>query len=446
MHAPTSSPRQERQQLLEERWQSLPEAVQTPTQIAGRSALFCGATHHVMERCNFSCTCCYLGKEANLTEPLPFKEVQVQLEELRAALGAGGKVQITAGEVTLLPLEDLGRIVAYGISLDLDLMVMSHGQRFLDEPDYLISLVRDYGLRKISIHIDSTQRGRKGTKSTMSEGDLNTVRDAAANLVRHVREVTGLPLQAASTITVTHHNLEEMAEVMSWFYRNSDAFRLLSFQPVADVGRTRKGHATAILNQKLWQQIYTAARRSFNPQPLLFGHPKCNNVVPLLIARVGTETFIFETLRPQNEDDQAMLQHLLTACGDFFGWKIKWYQNIPHVLKIGLRNPLLIWHGLNWLRRRLPDEKTRFGQIIKASWHARDWPSFHPFLLIIHNFMNAEELQSNEGKERLEACIFKLPVDGKLISMCEMNATDMRAALDRRQLPVEKSSPTCSSS
>ena len=437
MYRSISPKRKERQRLLAERWETLPKSVQTPVQIAGKSAIFCGATHHVMERCNFSCTCCYLGKDANKTEPLPFEEVKEQLDQLRAALGHGGKAQITAGEVTLLPLEDLGRIVAYGRSVGLDVMVMSHGQRFLDEPDYLIALVRDYGLRKISIHIDSTQRGRKGTDSSMNEVDLDTVRDAAAELVRHVREVTGLPLQAASTVTVTNHNLEEMADVMSWFLRNSDAFRLLSFQPVADVGRTRKGHATAILNEKLWQQIFTASARSFNSQPLLFGHPKCNNVVPLLIAQAGEELIIFESLRSQSESDTKMFQRVIEAIGGRFEWEIQWRKNISNILGMFFRNPSLLWHGLRWGLERFSHEKSRFAQLIKASWRAGEWPRFHPFLIIIHNFMNAEELQTEEGQERLDSCIFKLPVDGKLISMCEMNATEIRTALDRRQLQAK---------
>ena len=395
-----------------------------------------------MEQCNFSCTCCYLGKDANKTEPLPFVEVQEQLDHLRSALGAGGKVQITAGEVTLLPLADLGRIVAYGRSIGLDLMVMSHGQRFLEEPEYLISLVRDYGLRKVCIHIDTTQRGRPGIKSTLNEEELTPVRDASANLIRKVRKITGIPLQAASTITVTNNNLAEMAGVMEWFYQNADAFRLLSFQPVADVGRTRKGHATAILNEKLWQQIFTAARRSFNPQPLLFGHPKCNNMVPLLVARVGEERFIFETLRSNNDHDREFFSQLLIAFQDFFDWDVRWKKNLLRILKVAALNPLLLRDGLHWALERLPDEKPRLQNLLKACWKNRQLPRFNPFLLIIHNFMNAEELQTPEGQERLAACIFKLPVDGKLVSMCEMNATELRASLDSRQLKAKPVKPS----
>jgi len=76
----TTSSEKELETLLKKRWESLPPATQTPNQMIGRTAVACGATHHVMEKCNFSCTCCYLGPEANKTEPLPFEEVVEQLD------------------------------------------------------------------------------------------------------------------------------------------------------------------------------------------------------------------------------------------------------------------------------------------------------------------------------------------------------------------------------
>ena len=103
----------ELRQLLDQRWRELPATTRTPQQLAGRGGIACGATHGVMERCNFACTSCYLSDVANQTNPLPFAEVKAQLDALRTHLGPGGKVQITAGEVTLLDKHDLGRIVAF---------------------------------------------------------------------------------------------------------------------------------------------------------------------------------------------------------------------------------------------------------------------------------------------------------------------------------------------
>lgn len=424
----------ETEKLLQERWETLPKSLQTPTQMLGKAAVACGATHHVMERCNFSCTCCYLGPEANKTEPLPFEEVKEQLDHMRATLGIGGKVQITAGEVTLLPLEDLGRIVKYGRSLDLDLMVMTHGQRFIEEPEYLKSLVQDYGLRKISIHIDTTQRGRKGTRGLNLEKELHKVRDEAAELIRWVRRETSLPLQAASTVTVTNQNLEGMTDVMEWFFQNSDAFRLLSFQPVADVGRTRKSYSTAIINNELWKHIYMAARRSFNPQPVLYGHPKCNNIVPLIVTKVLDEHFIFEGLRKDNKADEKMFSEALPHFARKIDWSNSWQKNAPIVIGTFLKNPMFFLRSCLWGMKRFKAELPLLKKLVKSSWKERSMPRIHPFLLIVHNFMSPDDLTTEEGKERLDACSFKLPVNGELISMCEMNASGLRSQIDKLNL------------
>ena len=424
----------ERERLLQDRWDSLPPKLKTPTQMLGKAAVACGATHHVMERCNFSCTCCYLGPEANKTEPLPFEEVKDQLDYMRSSLGKGGKVQITAGEVTLLPLEDLGRIVKYGRSIGLDLMVMSHGQRFIEEPDYLKSLVQDYDLRKISIHIDTTQRGRRGARGLNHEKELHKVRDEAADLIRWVRKETSLPLHAASTVTVTNQNLEGMTDVMEWFFKNSDTFRLLSFQPVADVGRTRKSHSSAIINNELWKHIFMAAKRSFNPQPVLYGHPKCNNIVPLLVTKVDDDYLVFEGLRKDNQADEKMFAEAMPHFAGKINWSDRWQQNTPIIIGTFLRHPMFLFRSCLWGIKRFSAEAPLLKKLLKICWKARRLPSIRPFLLVIHNFMSPEDLETEEGKERLDACSFKLPVNGEMISMCEMNASGLRSQIDQLNL------------
>jgi len=406
----------------------------TTHQMLGKAAVACGATHHVMEKCNFSCTCCYLGPEANKTEPLPFVEVKEQLDHLRAVLGKGGKAQITAGEVTLLPLEDLGKIVAYARSIDLDVMVMSHGQRFIEEPEYLKSLVKDYGLRKISIHIDTTQRGRPNTRGISEERELHKVRDEAAELIRRVRKETSLSLHAASTVTVTNQNLEGMADVMEWFFRNADAFRLLSFQPVADVGRTRKAYSSSIINNELWKHIFMAAGRSFNTQPVLYGHPKCNNIVPLIVVNVKEDYLIFEGLRKDDEDDQRMFSEAMQHFSSSVDWTKSWKKNTPIVVGTFFRNPSFFFRSLKWGIKRLKAEVSLIEKLINMCLEVRTFPKIRPFLIVVHNFMSPDELETEEGKERLNACSFKLPVNGEMISMCEMNASGLRAQIDKLNL------------
>ena len=57
--------------------------------------------------------------------------------------------------------------------------------------------------------------------------------------------------------------------------------------------------------------------------------------------------------------------------------------------------------------------------------------SVRPLLLVVHKFMNAEELDTEHGRERLQACVFRLPVDGRMVSMCEMNAK-LRLSINRQ--------------
>jgi hypothetical protein len=45
--------------------------------------------------------------------------------------------------------------------------------------------------------------------------------------------------------------------------------------------------------------------------------------------------------------------------------------------------------------------------------------------------MSPDELATPLGRERLEACVFRLPVEGRMVSMCELNATDLRLRLNR---------------
>lgn len=423
----------EKKNLMEARWKSLPEVLRTPNQIAGKTAVSCGATHHVMEKCNFSCTCCYLGPEANKTEPLPFEEVKEQLDVMRADFGAGGKVQITAGEVTLLPLEDLGRIVKYAIEIGLDPMVMSHGQRFYEEPEYLKALVRDYGLQKISIHIDTTQRGRKGTRREMSEKDLDKVRDKFAALIRRVRAETGCPLEAASTVTVTEDNIAGVEGITRWFFRNSDAFRLLSFLPVADVGRTRAAQGS-VEREGLWEQIDGACGQVIHRTPLQFGHRECNNLIPLLLMNFGDEVVVFEPVRKDNVADQKMLARSINAIGYSVQWELPWQRNIGKVVKMVVTKPVFMGQCLLYSFVRVWSERVKIWGVIKKMVDKRQLPTVNPFLFVIHSFMSPGELLTDEGKDRIAACTFKVPVDGKLISMCEMNAAGIREKLDRNQI------------
>ena len=46
--------------------------------------------------------------------------------------------------------------------------------------------------------------------------------------------------------------------------------------------------------------------------------------------------------------------------------------------------------------------------------------------------MGAAEIDTELGRQRLAACVFRVPVDGEMVSMCEVNAGVLRKRLTER--------------
>src|SRR3954462_13798619 len=230
----------EKRRILEERWVGLDPALHLPGQGLGQKATGCGATIGIQPRCDFACTGCYLGKEANHIPALPTAAILRQLDELRAWLGPKSNVQITDGEVTLRPAGELTEILRYARSIGVVPMVMTHGDNLRRRPGLLERLMIEGGLTEVSIHVDITQRGRDGYKAPKSELELMPLRDEFAAMIREARRRTGRPLRAAMTLTVTQESLPQISAVVRCLVRNRDAFSLASFQPLAQVGRTSR--------------------------------------------------------------------------------------------------------------------------------------------------------------------------------------------------------------
>src|SRR5688500_9120910 len=271
----------EKRRLLADRWAGLDPAIRLPGQGLGQKATGCGATIGIQPRCDFSCTGCYLGAEANRIPALPTDAILAQLDKLRAWLGPKSNVQITDGEVTLRPVEELTRILRYARSIGVVPMVMTHGDNFRRQPGLLERLVEEGGLTEVSIHVDITQRGRDGYPVPKDEEELMPLRDEFAAMIREVRRRTGRRLRAAMTLTVTRQNLPQMAGVVRWLIRNRDAFSLVSFQPLAQVGRTRKG-LEGVSAAELWGEVGKATAEfglildsTGAMGPMHFGHPEC---------------------------------------------------------------------------------------------------------------------------------------------------------------------------
>lgn len=418
----------ERRRVNAGRFLDLPDSLKTPEQIIGFAHHSCGATHGVLESCDFACTSCYLGEEANAAEPLSREEVFQQLDQLREFLGPQGKAQITAGEVTLLPREVLGEYVRYAIDIGLDPMVMTHGRRFLQEPEYLQRLIEEDGLEKISIHVDATQRGREEWSPFVTEEQLHPVRDRYASLIREMRAKTGRKLHAAHTVTVTQKSLDQIPAVMRWLVRNLDAFRMVSFQPVAEVGRTQDQAISDLNLTDLWERIGEALGKPLNRDAMHFGHPECHIMIPVVVARVGEQLCVLETARAGKRWDRSYLRRLLQAVGGYTVRGKSRGENLLGIASLTLRNPLLLFETPFYGSYRIWGDRKDLVRIILQAVRRRTM-SVRPLALVVHKFMSSGELETPLGRERLQACTFRVPVEGRMIPMCELNATGLRSKL-----------------
>lgn len=429
---PVLEPRsREKLRLISEKWLQLDRSLRLPQQAAGRSNNSCGATYGIMEQCNFACTSCYLSDIANHTPALPFAKVQEQLDALRACLGPTGKAQITSGEVTLLDPDELGKIIAYARGIGLDPMLMTNGQRLLQAPGYLPLLISKYGLEKICIHIDTTQKGRKGLIGSMTEEAIHPIRDQFASLIKSVRKKTGRKLHAAQAITITERNFADISRVMRWMLGNLDSFRMISFQPVAKVGRTRDQVDTTINHESVWSEICKGLGRSLNRHAMYFGHPECSTVCPVIVVSFGTRHEFIETVRTDKSWDQRFFSKILRKFGGFNSVHADPMQTSLKLLSLLIRNPDILLELPFYSLYRLWGIRSWFFSFMAHVLSLRPI-RIRPLAIVVHKFMSAEELRTPAGRERLRACVFRVPADGHMVSMCKLNATSMRRELNRR--------------
>ena len=429
--------RNARHKLYQECWDRLTPHLKAPQQLAGVAGVACGATHSIMEKCNFSCTSCYLSDVANKTEPLQFEAVKEQLDALRHHLGAGGKVQITSGEVTLLPRDELGRIISRAKEIGLDPMVMTNGQRLLQVPDYFPALVDQYGLEKIGIHIDTTQNGRPDMTLGLRERDIDPIRNRFAQLIKDARKQTGKRLHAAQTVTVTGQNVADIPDVVRWALDNVDSFRLISFLPVAQVGRTLDKPTEDLTLENVWRKICEGAGRRLSRHAMQFGHPECNITAPLLVISFGQQRNIIEVVRENNKWDLRFFTRALRKIGPYVDFNLGPWRHALKIMRPVLVNPDLLLEFPLYTLYRLWGARSWMGSLLL---HALGLHKIRvrPLLLVVHKFMSGDELETPLGKERLRACVFKVPGDGQMVSMCQVNATSLRRELNLRRVRIDK--------
>ena len=416
MNRPINAEIDEARRILAATWANLPEELKGPTQFLGRHYAGCGATIGAMPRCDFSCTACYLGEAANRMPTLPLDKVKAQIRALRRWLGPNGNLQLTDGEITLLSAAQLVELIAYARSVGLVPMVMTHGETFRRRPGLLERLMTDGGLSEVCIHIDTTMRGRRDRYAdAATEEDLNDLRAEFAAMIRTARRRTGLKLEVASTVTVTPQNIMDIPGIVRWFLANADAFKMLSFQPVAAVGRTVSKFGSVTTDQ-LWSRIAQGANNpSLRRGEGWLGHPACGCFVQGLATRRKKGVALVPLYRRDDAGDMRLLRGLLDRMGGLsfrLDSRGRAARKAAQVLKQNA--PFLIRHGVPYLRRLLKRTGT-----LRARY----------FCIVSHHFMDRAEMASSAGIERQAVCVFRVPINGRLEPMCAVNAKGMRARI-----------------
>jgi hypothetical protein len=230
-------------------------------------------------------------------------------------------------------------------------------------------------------------------------------------------------------MTVTGQSLPQIADVVRWTLRNRDAFGLMSFQPVAQVGRTRRG-LRGVTPEELWAEIGKATADhglAIDPSPLHFGHPACTRLVPLLaIERTGRPLALLQLVRDRPEDAAIVDGLFSRGLGG-----IAFRDDLP--LERLARGAGLLAHAPRWFFgevRRWVDRRLREGagtSLLRLAAEALAGKAgVSGFTLTSHHFMSPDELTTDLGRARLAACVFRLPDGDDMVPMCRMNAAGVR--------------------
>lgn len=399
--------------ILGATWNHLPDKLRGPTQFLGRHYAGCGATIGAMPACDFRCTARYLDEVSNRVSPLPLGKVKAQIRALRQWLGPAGNLQLTDGEITLRSPAELVELIAYARAVGLVPMIMTHGETFRRRPGLLERLMTEGGLTEVCFHIDTTMRGRRDRYAGASdEVDLNGLRAEFATMIRTARRETGRRLEVASTVTVTPRNIDAIPGIVRWFLSDADAFKMLSFQPIAAVGRTPTEIAGVSVDH-LWSRIAEGAN---NPSLLQgegwLGHPACGRFVQGLAVRQRDGVELIPLYRRDDSDDMRFLRGLLDRMGGLsfrLDSRSRAVRKLAHVLKP--HAGFLLRHGFPYIRRLLKRTGT-----LRARY----------FCIVSHHFMDPVEIASPTGIERQSACVFRVPINGRLEPMCAVNAKGLR--------------------
>ena len=171
--------------------------------------------------------------------------------------------------------------------------------------------------------------------------------------------------------------------------------------------------------------------RLLNARAMQFGHPECNVTVPLVTVSIGRRVRVFEAVRAQSRADARFFARLLRVSGTSIDLNGSGASLLLWSLKTLFRNPGLLTAAVSYGLHRCCSDRGLLGSVLGGVLRGQRI-RVRLQLYVIHKFMSASELATPLGKERLRACVFKVPVDGHMVSMCELNASGMRREMNVR--------------
>jgi hypothetical protein len=157
------------------------------------------------------------------------------------------------------------------------------------------------------------------------------------------------------------------------------------------------------------------------------GHEACNRYVHghVLFEEGRPPAFHPLWLEGETLDESAVLGYLERYGGASFR-RDRPVQARTRFLAMVARNPAF-WAGrvvpYVWARARRMAPGSPLGLALRL---LRGRARTEHFNIVSHHFMSREDIETAEGRERLDLCVFRLPVGDKLVSMCEVNALGLR--------------------
>lgn len=378
----------ERERLLRVTWERLDPQFRTPNQVLGRRSTIGCVALEITQRCNLDCTLCYLSESAESIRDLPIEILLGRVDRIRETYGPGVSVQVTGGDPTLRPREELVEIVRHISRRGLRPSLFTNGIRATRD---LLAELADAGLFDVAFHVDTTQRFKKYA----SEEALNTVRR------EYIERARGLKLAVVFNTTVHAGNLDEVPMLTRFFLKNSDVVGMASFQVQASTGRgewrERSPRVTPDAIAERVREGVGLPRLCWDTA--MMGHPACNRGT--MLATAGERAVDVLTDRPLYERFLEEFRHVAFDRRDV-------PRTARRVIASALSRPYWLLRGGAFLVRKLwtvRGELWRRERIGKITF-------------FIHNFMDAAALD----EERVRNCSFMVMTANGPVSMCAHNA------------------------